>query len=74
LVHPQQVVAEDVTSQGKEAKVWVVLEEDPEARKGYKIVYDELRQVFGLAVIDTQRGSFCYLGPEGSFLEALANM
>jgi hypothetical protein len=30
-------------------QVWLVLEEDPKAKDGYKIVFDETRNMFGLA-------------------------
>ena len=47
-----------------------MLEEDPVARNGYKIVYDESRDEFGLAMQD-DRGNDIFLGFYGDFLTTL---
>jgi len=50
-----------------------VLEEDPVARNGYKIVYDESRDEFGLAMRDS-RGKDIFVGFYGDFLTTLDAM
>jgi hypothetical protein len=53
-------------------RLWLVLEELREDRRGYKIVYDESAGLFGLAVSGTARDVF--IGCYGSFLETLRGM
>ena len=53
--------------------LWLVLEEAPEDKSGYKIVFDETSNMFGLATAGWE-GSDIYLGPYGTFLEALESM
>ncbi len=55
-------------------ELWLVLEENPETKGGYKIVFDEQRCMFGLAVSDTRNKLDAYLGPYGTFLSALESM
>jgi hypothetical protein len=53
--------------------LWLVLEEDAKERKGYKIVFDEVQRLFGLAT--TQRnGPDVFLGFYGTFMETLESM
>ena len=49
-------------------RMWLVLEERPEDRDGYKIVYGPEAGMFGLAVAGSPRDVF--IGYYGSFLEA----
>jgi hypothetical protein len=53
--------------------LWLVLEEDPKEQKGYKIVFDETGQQFGLAITEIN-GRSIYLGPYGTFMETLGAM
>lgn len=53
--------------------VWVVLEEDPVKRSGYKIVMEEDTREFGLAILDTN-GQPYYLGRYGDFMTTLQAM
>jgi len=53
-------------------KMWLVLEEVPEDRSGYKIVYNGEVGMFGLAVPGSPRDVF--IGFYGSFLETYAGM
>ena len=58
---------------GKTIDLWLVLEEDPKDRKGYKIVFDETKRQFGLAM--TQRnGPELFLGFYGTFMDTLEAM
>jgi hypothetical protein len=56
-------------------KLWLVLEEKPDTRNGYKIVYDERADQFGLAIASgvPVRGD-TFIGVYGSFLETLEAM
>ncbi|HUL23766.1 MAG TPA: hypothetical protein VLZ10_20085 [Thermodesulfobacteriota bacterium] len=58
---------------GETLDLWLVLEEDPKERKGYKIVFDETDQQFGLAMTEIS-GINLYLGPYGTFMETLESM
>lgn len=52
--------------------VWIVLEEHPGSRDGYKIAYDPEKQSFGLM---TSNGPTpCFLGYYGEFFDAFASM
>lgn len=53
-------------------RLWLVLEELPEDRSGYKVVYDESAGEFGLAVSGTDRDVF--IGYYGGFLDTLRGM
>lgn len=48
-------------------KLWVVLEENPETRDGYKIVFEEAAGAFGLAVSGEKIP--VYIGRYGSFMQ-----
>jgi len=52
----------------------VVLEQIPETRAGYQIVYSEDDGAFGLAMTDAADGSPVFLGIYGTFMETLAGM
>jgi hypothetical protein len=52
--------------------LWLVLEESPEDRGGYKIVFDEAANKFGLAIPGSPRDVF--IGHYGSFLGAYRSM
>ena len=53
-------------------RLWLVLEEVPEDRSGYKIVYGEEAGMFGLAVPGSDRDLF--IGYFGSFLDTYRSM
>ena len=72
LVPPAKRVYNDSFDEGKTLELWLVLEEDPVAGSGYKIVFDEETRKFGLAVSAVDRDLF--LGFYGSFLETLEGM
>lgn len=58
----------------KTVDLWLVLEEDPLNRDGYKVVYDESTNMFGLACMFIS-GRNGHLGNYGdTFLEALDAM
>lgn len=71
------VLPYEVTMRGTTVKElvrgWVVLEESPDTKEGYKIVLDSQTCEFGLAIGD-QDGSLCFLGIYGDFLATLAAM
>ncbi len=52
--------------------LWLVLEESPEDRSGYKIVFDQEAGMYGLAVPGSSRDVF--IGYYGSFQETYAGM
>jgi hypothetical protein len=53
-------------------RLWLVLEELPEDRSGYKIVYGEEARMFGLAVPGITRDVF--IGYYGRFLDTYRGM
>ncbi len=58
-------------------ELWLVLEECPDTRNGYKIVYDENENMYGLAYSaepDSVEPEDDLIGFYGSFLEALEDM
>lgn len=57
---------------GRPIRLWIVLEETPDERDGYLIVFDESRRTFGLADWDGDVPVF--LGYHGSFLNTLQGM
>jgi len=58
---------------GGEIDLWLVLEEDPVSHGGYKIVFDEAHDRFGLAT-RLQGGGDLYLGAYGDFMTTLDAM
>lgn len=69
---PEKQVFVDA-SDNSQVDLWLVLEEDPETRSGYKIVFDESTNDFGLAT-PSWEGPNMYLGSYGTFLDALESM
>ncbi len=53
--------------------LWRVLEEHPDTRSGYRIVFDTRDMSFGLATTD-QHGRDVFLGSYGTFMETLDAM
>ena len=78
LVDPVERVY--LSSSQHKVKLWLVLEEDPIERKGYKIVFNPRNGKFGLATTvmksnDNFDTNFdLYLGQYGSFIETLEAM
>jgi hypothetical protein len=58
---------------GEKIELWLVLEEDPKERKGYKIIFDETQGIFGLATTQ-QGGPDVFIGIYGTFMETLESM
>mgnify|MGYP001113886677 CR=1 FL=1 len=75
LVEPE--IIELVNVMGERKKYWLVLDEDPgDLEKGYRIVYAEKDDMFGLATkatIDDKDVGFL-IGLYGSFVDALDSM
>jgi len=72
LIKPEKRIYADGIS-GKTVELWLVLEEDPKGRKGYKIVFDEDKGWFGLAMTQ-KNGPEMFLGYYGTFMETLEGM
>jgi hypothetical protein len=72
LVEPQQLAFADPLNSDT-VDLWLVLEEDPEACDGYKVVYDDVNASYGLAITDSS-GNHVFLGLYGSFFEAYDSM
>lgn len=53
--------------------LWLVFEEDPVTSKGYKIVYDQETQMYGLAMRTIDDGDL-FLGLYGTLEKALVSM
>lgn len=53
--------------------VWIVLEEHPDTRDGYKVVLEEETGDFGLAMT-CEDGELFYIGPYGDFMTTLRAM
>jgi hypothetical protein len=73
LVPPVKQTYQDSFKSNKSVELWLVLEEVPEDRSGYKIVFDEESGMFGLAVRDFHDRDV-FIGFYGSFLETLEGM
>jgi hypothetical protein len=72
LVNPS-LQTYDNWNQSETLRLWLVLEEMPDDKSGYKIVFDEKSKMFGLATTGFgQRDTF--LGFYGTFLETLEGM
>jgi hypothetical protein len=75
LVTPIKQSFEDPNDPTQAVELWLVLEEDPENCNGYKVVYDESTDTFGLASPSFSPGRNGYIGFYGStFLEAFNAM
>ena len=73
LVTPQRARFVDASDETRSLDLWLVLEEKPGDHSGYKIVFDEARGEYGLAVTG-QTGRDVFIGYYGSFLETLDGM
>jgi len=58
LVRPQQRDYEDGFQPDKRLRLWLALEEDSVNQSGYKIVFDEAKGIFGLAVCGREQDVF----------------
>jgi hypothetical protein len=72
LVTPALHEYEDASDPPRTLSLWLVLEEIPEDRSGYKIVYDERAGMFGLVTPGSDKDVL--LGYYGSFLDTYAGM
>jgi hypothetical protein len=73
LLSPERQTFQDALDDSKQFDLWLVLEENPKTRGGYKIVFDEQRRQFGLATRD-QHGRDIFLGFYGTFIETFDAM
>ena len=73
LAVPERRTFLDSFDENSPIELWLVLEEQPDDQSGYEIVYNEDRDIFGLA-IKGSRDSAVLIGYYGSFLETLAGM
>jgi hypothetical protein len=75
LVVPEKKIYLDPDSEYQEIEFWLVLEEEPETRNGYKIIYDEKERMFGLASPKTEKYQYpIFIGYYGDFLETYMGM
>ncbi|HYX71806.1 MAG TPA: hypothetical protein VE732_03480 [Nitrososphaera sp.] len=73
LVPPTKLVYQDSFKEGETIELWLVLEEIPEDKSGYKIIFDEESRMFGLAT-GGAHGHDVFIGFYGTFLETLEGM
>lgn len=73
LVPPIKKTYEDSFREGETIELWLVLEEIPADKSGYKIVYDERSGMFGLAT-NGAHAHGVFIGFYGTFLETLEGM
>ncbi|MHC4200212.1 MAG: hypothetical protein ACYSU0_09495 [Planctomycetota bacterium] len=73
LVTPSLQDFKSETEEDETVRLWLVLEENPDRRDGYKIVYGEDDGMFGLAMRLTN-GTDWFMGYYGTFLEAYDSM
>jgi hypothetical protein len=69
LMPPLKQVFKDSFQDNKDVKMWLVLEEDPEGKNGYKIIFEEETRKFGLATKNR-----IFIGFYGDLLTTLACM
>ena len=74
VVPPIRRTYDDSFKEGQVLELWLVLEEVPDTKSGYKIVFDENREEFGLAIGDSRTGRDTFIGYYGGFLETLDGM
>jgi hypothetical protein len=76
LVVPKKKKYLDPDNEYQEIEFWLVLEEDPETRNGYKIIYDEKEGMFGLAAgPETEKYRHpVFIGYYGDFPETYMSM
>lgn len=68
VLPPVKEIFADSFTDDEPLELWLVLDERPEVEGGYKIVYDEADDIFGLVIGNT------FIGYYGSFLETLQGM
>lgn len=73
LIPPAKQLYEDSFKEGETIELWLVLEEIPEDKSGYKIVFDERSRMFGLAIEGAHKHDV-FIGFYGTFLETLEGM
>ena len=73
VVPPMKRVYEDSFKEGETIELWLVLEEIPESKSGYKVIFDEESGMFGLAT-SGRRANDVFIGFYGTFLETLEGM
>lgn len=69
LVIPAKQVFKDSFNKNKDVSFWLVLEESPDTKDGYKIIYDEETKYFGLVTANN-----IFIGMYGSFGDTLNAM
>ena len=74
VVPPVRKTYDDACHGAQIVDLWLVLEENPEKKSGYKIVFDDSREQFGLAVDDARTCRAAFIGCYGTFLETLDAM
>lgn len=72
LVEPVKRFYENSFQAGEWLELWLVLEENPSTKAGYKIVFDEAKGWFGLAIGGQTQDVF--IGYYGTFRETLEGM
>ena len=73
LVTSIKQIYEDSFNQNETLELWLVLEEIPEDKTGYKVVFDEKSCIFGLATSGFHELDV-FLGFYGTFLNTLEGM
>jgi hypothetical protein len=73
LVEPKKGIFENSFNKNKRIELWLVFEENPIERNGYKIIYDENMNSFGLATTSESRPPL-FIGYYGSFLNTIEAM
>jgi len=74
VVPPVRKSYDDACHDGQAVDLWLVLEEIPEKKSGYKIVFDDSTGQFGLATDDVRTSRAVFIGYYGTFLETLDGM
>ena len=69
---PRKRVYLDSFDEDAPTELWLVLEENPDDHSGYEIVYDDIRNTFGLAI--TTKDAPVFIGYYGTFLNTLEAM
>lgn len=72
LVPPTKQIYEESFKKNGTIDLWLVLEEEPVAKSGYKIIFDEKIKQFGLAVCGDDKDVL--IGYYGMFLETPRGM
>jgi hypothetical protein len=78
LTLPEKIALLDFSgptrTKGAAIEAWLVLEEFPETKSGYMIVFDESSKAFGLATRDASTKRPVFLGICGDFWTTLKDM